>query len=95
MQAKKLTSGKRSAYQPGNDRKLRLRWLALMLYLASDVSGYAQEFEEVVLLAGRHADEAAQECQLLEVSHSYALIAFRYVSQEGRHISKGDIRYTA
>jgi len=59
-----LTTGKQEAQQKiapvvsktltdaANERILRMRWLALLLYLSPNVAGYAQQFEDILALSG-------------------------------------------
>jgi hypothetical protein len=35
-----------------DERRLRMRWLALVLYLSADVARYAEQFEDILSLSG-------------------------------------------
>lgn len=49
-QEKSIPQGSVFPTEAANERLLRLRWLALLLYLSSDIAPYAKEFQEVLAL---------------------------------------------
>jgi len=72
-------------------RTLALRWLALLMELSPDISRYAHEFKQAVLLCGGHEDEAAQHGDLAEVAHlNDRQLILSYVPQECRRINESD-----
>lgn len=95
VQAESLPWGSDALTRPyvGNgDRLLRLRWLALMMELTSDISRYANEFKKTVLLLDGQSDPAAQECDLAQVCYlDCPNLVFSYFPKEHSRVSESHL----